>query len=160
MKLLPMDLFLHFIITSVNLSADIIPSAGPADQPVVPLASTSQRREIALKQVSYLIIILYFTNISLSNNSSPFSFTNKILLIACSPLLLKFPRMKERKQALPKQLEFHRQSLEQSWKIYQPSSIKTQPNWLMILIQPRLYSKLSEARSLPMPRRSSLRLHT
>jgi len=36
----------------------------------VPSASTSQRREIALKQVSYLIIILYFTNISPSNNPS------------------------------------------------------------------------------------------
>ena len=41
---------------------------------MVPLASTSQRREIALKQVSYLIIILYFTNISSSNNLSPFIF--------------------------------------------------------------------------------------
>jgi len=51
---------------------------------VVQLASTSQRREIALKQVSYLTIILYFINISLSNNSSPFSFRNKILLTACS----------------------------------------------------------------------------
>ena len=155
-----MDLLFHFIILSVNLSADIVPSAAPADQLVVQLASTSQRREIALKQVSYLIIILYFINISLSNNSSPFSFRNKILLIAYSPLLSKFLRMKERKQALPKQLEFHRQSLEQSWKICQPSFIKTQPNWLMILIQPNPYSKLSEARSLPMPRMSSSRLHT
>jgi len=40
----------------------------------VPSASTSQRREIALKQVSYLIIILYFTNISSSNNPSPVLF--------------------------------------------------------------------------------------
>ena len=157
MKLLSMDLFFHFIIISVNLSADTVPSAAPADQPVVPLASTSQRREIALKQVSYLITILYFTNISSSNNSSPFSFRSKTLPTACSRLLSKFLRMKERKQALPKQLEFHRQSLVQSWKICQPSSIKIQPNWLMILIQPRLYSKLSEARSLPMPRRSSTR---
>jgi len=37
----------------------------------VPSASTSQRREIALKQVSYLIIILYFTNILSLNNPSP-----------------------------------------------------------------------------------------
>jgi len=74
MKLLPMDLFFHFIIISANLSADIVPSATPVDQPVVPSALTSQRREIALKQVSYLIIILYFTNISSSNNSSPFLF--------------------------------------------------------------------------------------
>jgi len=52
----------------------IVPSATPADQPVVPSASTSQRREIALKQVSYLILILYITNIWSSNNLSPFSF--------------------------------------------------------------------------------------
>jgi hypothetical protein len=74
MKLLPMDLFFHFIIISVNLSADIVSLATLADQPVVSSASTSQRREIALKQVSYLIIILYFTNISSSNNLSPFLF--------------------------------------------------------------------------------------
>jgi len=72
MKLLPMDPFFHFIIISINLSADIVSSAIPADQPVVPSASTSQRREIALKQVSYLIIILYFINISSANNSLPF----------------------------------------------------------------------------------------
>jgi len=59
MKLLPMNLFFDFIIIYVNLSADIVPSTTPADQPVVPSASTSQRQEIALKQVSYLIIILY-----------------------------------------------------------------------------------------------------
>jgi len=41
MKLLPIDLFFHFIIISVNLSADIVSSAIPADQPVVPSASTS-----------------------------------------------------------------------------------------------------------------------
>jgi len=40
----------------------------------VPSASTSQRREIALKQVSYLIIIPYFINISSSNNPSPVLF--------------------------------------------------------------------------------------
>jgi len=36
----------------------------------VPPVSTSQRQEITLKQVSYLIIILYFTNTSSSNNPS------------------------------------------------------------------------------------------
>jgi len=72
MKLLPIDLFFHFIIIFINLSADIVSSAIPSDQPVVPSASTSHRREIALKQVSYLIIILYFTNISSSINPSPF----------------------------------------------------------------------------------------
>jgi len=41
MKSLPIDLFFHFIILSVNLSADIVPSAAPVDQPAVPLASTS-----------------------------------------------------------------------------------------------------------------------
>jgi len=74
MKLLPMDLYFHLIIIPINFLADIAPSATPGDQPVVPSASTSQRREIALKQVSYLIIIFYFTNISSSNNISPFLF--------------------------------------------------------------------------------------
>jgi len=46
-----------------NFSVDIIPSATSADQPIVPTASSSQRREIALKQVSYLISILYISNI-------------------------------------------------------------------------------------------------
>jgi len=70
MRLLPIDLSFHFIIISINLSAETVSLSTPADQPVGPLASTSQRREIALKQVSYLIIILYFTNISSSNNLS------------------------------------------------------------------------------------------
>ena len=61
-KLLPMDLFFHLIIAPVNFSVDIAPSTTPADQPVVPSASTTQRRLIALKQVSYWIIILNFTN--------------------------------------------------------------------------------------------------
>jgi len=74
MKSLPMDLSFHLIIIPVNFSADIVPSATPADHPLVPSASTSQRREIALKHVSYLIIILYFTNILSSNNLSPFPF--------------------------------------------------------------------------------------
>jgi len=41
MKSLPMDLSFQPIIISINFSADIVPSAAPADQPVVPLASTS-----------------------------------------------------------------------------------------------------------------------
>jgi len=41
MKLLKMDLFFHFIIMPVNFSSDIVLSATPADQPVVPSASTS-----------------------------------------------------------------------------------------------------------------------
>jgi len=45
-----------------------------ADPPVVPSASTSQRREIALKQVSYLIYTLYTTSTQSSNNLSYFSF--------------------------------------------------------------------------------------
>jgi hypothetical protein len=40
-----------------NFSVDIIPSATLADQPIVPTVSSSQMREIALKQVSYLISI-------------------------------------------------------------------------------------------------------
>ena len=65
---------MYSIITSINLLGDIVPSATSASQPVVPSASTSQRREIALKQVSYLIIILCFTDISSSSNPSPFPF--------------------------------------------------------------------------------------
>jgi len=58
-----MDLFFSNYNHPYYLSVDIIPSATPADQPVVPSASTSERREKALKQVSYLIFILYTTNI-------------------------------------------------------------------------------------------------
>ena len=75
MKSLPMDLSFQLIIIPLNFSADIVPSAAPADQPVVPSVSTSQRREIAPKRVSYLIFVLYFTNIWSSNSLSPFSFS-------------------------------------------------------------------------------------
>ena len=43
MKLLPMDLFSPIYNRYYIFSADIIPSAIPADQPVVPSASASQR---------------------------------------------------------------------------------------------------------------------
>jgi len=63
--LLPMT----FIFTNhnypCNFSVDIIPSATSADQTIVPTASSSQRREIALKQVNYLmftIILLTFVH--------------------------------------------------------------------------------------------------
>jgi hypothetical protein len=46
-----------------NFSVDIIPSEPSADQSIAPTASPSQRREITLKQVSYLISILYIINI-------------------------------------------------------------------------------------------------
>jgi hypothetical protein len=62
MKLLLMNLPFHLTITPVNFSADIVPSATPADQPIVPSASASQRREIALKQVSYPISISIITS--------------------------------------------------------------------------------------------------
>jgi len=74
-KFSPMDLlyiFFKIIIILIIFSVDIVPSATPADQPVVPAASTSQRHEIALKQVSYLISILYITNFLSSNNLSYF----------------------------------------------------------------------------------------
>jgi len=61
-KLSPMDLFSKYNHL-YYLPDDIVPSATPADQPVIPAASTSQRREIALKQVSYLSSILYIINI-------------------------------------------------------------------------------------------------
>jgi len=58
-----MDLSLQIISNLIIFSVDIVPSATPADQPVVPVASTSQRREITLKQVSYLISSFYITNV-------------------------------------------------------------------------------------------------
>jgi len=69
-----MYLLLQVISNFTILSVDIVPSATPADQPVVPSASTSHMREIALEHVSYLIPILYINNIWSSNNLSPFSF--------------------------------------------------------------------------------------
>jgi len=62
MKLLPMDLSSQLINIPVNFLVDIVPSAALADQPVVPTASTSQRREMALKQVNHLISIFHTTN--------------------------------------------------------------------------------------------------
>jgi len=61
--LLPMILILANHNHPRNFLVDIIPSATSVDQPIVPTASPNQRREIALKQVSYLISILYITNI-------------------------------------------------------------------------------------------------
>jgi len=58
-----MDIFFSNYNYPYYFSADIVPSATPANKPVVPAASTSQRREIALKQVSYLTSILNITNI-------------------------------------------------------------------------------------------------
>ena len=55
----PMNLPPQIISNLIIFSVDIVPSATPADRPVVPIASTSQRRGIALKQVSYLISIPY-----------------------------------------------------------------------------------------------------
>jgi len=62
------------LIIIIYFSADIIPSATPADQPVVPSASASQRREIALKQVSHLISIFIITSAWSSNNLFYFLF--------------------------------------------------------------------------------------
>jgi len=62
-KLSPMDLFFSNYNYPYYFSVDIVRLATPVGQPVIPAASTSQRREIALKQVSYLISILYIINI-------------------------------------------------------------------------------------------------
>jgi hypothetical protein len=43
--------------SSCLLSVDVVPSATLADQPTAPSASSSQRQEIALKQVSHPIFI-------------------------------------------------------------------------------------------------------
>ena len=61
--LLPMTLIFSNHNHPRNFSVDTIPLAASADQPIVPTVSSSHRREIALKQVSYLISILYITNI-------------------------------------------------------------------------------------------------
>ena len=53
----PMNLPPQIISNLIIFSVDIVPSATRADRPVVPIASTSQRHEIVLKQVSYLISI-------------------------------------------------------------------------------------------------------
>ena len=53
-----MNPLFHFIITSVNFLADIVSPAVPADQPVVPSALSSQRREIVLKQVTRPLTLL------------------------------------------------------------------------------------------------------
>jgi len=50
--LLPMILIFINHNHSCNISVDIVQSATPADQPIVPAASPRQRRKIALKQVS------------------------------------------------------------------------------------------------------------
>jgi len=55
----PMDLSLQIISNLNIISVDIVPSVTPADRSMVPTVPTSQRREIALKQVSYLISIPY-----------------------------------------------------------------------------------------------------
>ena len=70
-KVLSIRLFADGFFSTCNthfVLADIVSSATRADQPVVPSASASQRREIALKQVSHLIYILYITYIQSSNN--------------------------------------------------------------------------------------------
>jgi len=59
-ELSPMNFIFANYNHPFNFSVDIIPSATSADQPIVPAASPRQRREITLKQVSYLISILYY----------------------------------------------------------------------------------------------------
>jgi hypothetical protein len=60
---LPMTLIFANHNHLCNFSVDIIPLATSAAQPIAPTVSSSQRREIALKQVSYLISIFYIINI-------------------------------------------------------------------------------------------------
>ena len=86
-----------------NFLVDIIPSATSADQPIVPAASPRQRREIALKQVSYLILlfILLIFDHRITYLHSPFR--NKILQTAYSLLPSTFPMTKVKKLALLRQ---------------------------------------------------------
>jgi len=59
----PMDLLLQTISNLIIFVVATVPSATPADRPVVLVASTSHRHEIALKQVSYLTSAFYITNV-------------------------------------------------------------------------------------------------
>jgi hypothetical protein len=148
------------LITFVNLSADIVSSATSADQPVIPSASTSQRQEIALKQVTPSLSLLLLVLDHKITYSVSF-FRNKIPLTAYFPLPSRSLKMKVRKQVLLGQSEsHHRQRSEQSWRICQPFFIKTQRNWSMTMIRPKLCSGLSEVKSLSMPRKFFFRLHT
>jgi len=127
---------------------------------VVSSASSSQRREIALKQVSHPISISIICRCSDHRMTHfVFLFRNRILLTAYSPLPLMSPKMKVRKQVPPGQLGSHRPRSGQSWKNCQLSSIKTRLNWSMTLTRPRLCSRPSEARFLSMLKKSSSRPH-
>jgi len=138
----------------------VVPSATLADQPMAPSASSSQRQEIALKQVSHPIFINIICRCSNHRMTHfVFLFRNRILLTAYSPLLLISPRTKARKQVPTGQLGSHRQRSGPSWKNCRLSSIKIQHNWSMTLTQPRFYSRPSEARFLPMPRKPFSRSH-
>jgi len=101
--LLPMTFIFANHNHRCNFSLNIIPSATSADQPIVPTAFPSQGREIALKQVSYLIHTLYIINIWSSNNLPTFPFRNKILQTDYSPSPSIFPMMRVKKQAPLKQ---------------------------------------------------------
>jgi len=138
----------------------VVPSATLVDQSVAPPASSSQRREIALKQVSHPI--------SISNTCRCFDhrityfvffFRNRILLTAYSPSPLTSLKTRARKQAPHGQLESHRQRSGLSWKNCRLSSIKTRLNWSMTLTRPKFCSRPSEARFLPMLKKSSSRPH-
>jgi len=160
MKLLPMDLFFHLIIIPVNSSADIAPSATPTDQPVVPSASTSQRREIALKQVSYLIIIFYFTNISSSNNLSPFLFQEQDSPDSLFSFAIEISDDEGEEASFSPAIGIS--SAEIRARLEDLLALLHQDTAQLVddPIQPRPYLKLSEAKSLLMPRRSSSRPHT
>jgi len=58
-ELSPMNFILANYNHPCNFLVQVIPSATLADQPTVPAASPRHRREIALKQVSYLISTFY-----------------------------------------------------------------------------------------------------
>ena len=127
---------------------------------MAPSASSSQRREIALKQVSHPIFISIICRCS-DHIMTYFVFfsRNRILPTAYSPSPLISLKMKVRKRVLPGQLGSHRQRSGPSWKNCRLSSIKTWLNWSMTLTRPRLYSRPSEAKSLPMPKRPCSRPH-
>ena len=127
---------------------------------MAPSASSSQRREIALKQVSHPVSTSLICRCSYHRTTHfVFLFRSRILPTAYSLSLLMSPKTKVRKPVPPGQLGFHRQRSGLNWKNCRPSSIKIRPNWSMTLIRPRFCSRPSEARFLPMPKKPSSRPH-
>ena len=158
-KLPPMDLlFTLFYNYPCYFSVDIVPSATPADQPIVSAASPRQRRETTLKQVSDPHPLLPTFDYQITH-IYPF-FRNKTLQIAYSPLLSTSLMTRVKKQAPLKQWGSHRQKSKPSWKTCQLCYIKIPLNWQMILTRSKLCLRPLGTRSQPMQKKPCFKLHT